>query len=61
MLHVDLLPNMIYYQIIFKQSPGSDVLVKRNDISYTQVMGSGHPEGGMRKGRESQNSVPMQV
>lgn len=35
MLHVDLFPNMIYYQVIFKPAPGS-VLVEGNNISYPE-------------------------
>lgn len=36
MLHVDLFPNMIYYQLIFKPAPGSDVLVEGSNISYPE-------------------------
>lgn len=39
MLYVDIFPNMIYYQVIFKASPGPDVLVKYNNISCLQSKG----------------------
>ena len=34
--HLPLCYMLIYYQVIFKPAPGSDVLVEGNNISYAE-------------------------